>query len=67
MILVYRRTIETGTNLGRIEIKNVICKKCGLMYMNPRPTPNTFHNYYFKENNASSNTYHFTTHRNRHN
>ena len=56
--LVYEKIIETGSTAGRVKIKNVMCKECGLMYMNPRPDVKFWENYYVNEKNASANTYH---------
>lgn len=55
---VYVRSLQSNLNTGQIKIRNVMCKKCGLMYMNPRPTPESIAHYYLDETLASGSTYH---------
>lgn len=63
---IYSRIINTGTLIGKIKSNLVMCKNCGLMYMNPCPTQETMFHYYSEENNASSNMFHENNSSSRH-
>ncbi len=49
----YRREHETGSCLGRLEVRLVLCPGCGFLYANPRPTPEAMARYYRESRHAS--------------
>ena len=55
---LYRRVHETGSILGRFEKTDVLCRACGFMYTNPRPTPEVMQQYYASASGASGSIYH---------
>lgn len=64
--IIYKKNIETGSKIGRIKLSNVMCKKCGLMYMNPRPNSRFWLDYYKNEKTSSANTFHSIQNDDRH-
>ena len=64
--VVYSRFHEAGPVLGRFEARNVMCRGCGFMYMNPRPAKDALGRYYSQDRCSSGNVYHSTAEGSRH-
>ncbi|MCZ6598924.1 MAG: class I SAM-dependent methyltransferase [Planctomycetota bacterium] len=54
---VYSRAHETGSALGRLTVRLVLCR-CGFLYANPRPSRTDLQAYYEGGEHASGATYH---------
>lgn len=55
---VHARDHETGSVLGRIRKVEVLCRVCGFMFTNPRPSPEDMRRYYAEASGASGDVYH---------
>jgi 2-polyprenyl-3-methyl-5-hydroxy-6-metoxy-1,4-benzoquinol methylase len=55
---IYERVHETGTVLGRLHEIDVLCRECGFMYTNPRPSISDMRRYYTDASDASGSVYH---------
>ncbi len=55
---VYISKQETGSFLGRINIRIVVCDVCGFVYQNPQLSENILKEYYSTSNMASGSVYH---------
>lgn len=64
--VVYCRYHEAGPVLGRFEARNVMCRSCGFMYMNPRPAKDALLQYYSSDRRSSGSVYHSTAEGSRH-
>ncbi|MBK7950963.1 MAG: class I SAM-dependent methyltransferase [Deltaproteobacteria bacterium] len=54
----YAREHETGSALGRIRKIEVLCRTCGFMFTNPRPSPEDMRRYYSEASGASGDVFH---------
>ncbi len=54
----YLREHETGSSLGRVCKTDVVCRDCGFMYTNPRPSRKRMAQYYAEASGASGSIYH---------
>jgi SAM-dependent methyltransferase len=54
----YEREHETGSTLGRIRKTEVLCRGCGFMFTNPRPSAEDMRRYYAEASGASGDIYH---------
>lgn len=64
--VVHSRYHEAGPVLGRLEARNVMCRSCGFMYMNPRPAKDALREYYLQDGCSSGSVYHSTAEGSRH-
>ena len=58
----YERVHETGSTLGRFRKVDVLCRDCGFMYTNPRPSAEQMRHYYSDASSASGSVYHSLAH-----
>jgi len=56
--VIYERAHETGAVLGRLHKTDVLCRECGFMYTNPRPSVSDMRRYYGDSSGASGSIYH---------
>lgn len=57
---VYRSSQQCGPELGDVPIALAMCRACGFLYQNPRPTDAVLARYYQQEAAASGNTWYET-------
>ncbi|HEB90572.1 MAG TPA: methyltransferase domain-containing protein [Deltaproteobacteria bacterium] len=55
---VYERDHETGSTLGRLRKIDVLCRRCGFMYTDPRPSAADMRRYYAEASGASGSVFH---------
>ena len=63
---VYVREHETGSHLGRVAARLVLCRGCGFLYRTPRPAPSEMAAYYAEATDASGGVFRETAGTSRH-
>ena len=63
---IYESIQPTGSIVGEINVRLVMCNNCGFVYSNPRLNQHAIHNHYEKSSIASGQIYHDTDPGSRH-